>query len=326
MSILAAILVMFAQDTAYRAEEVTYRNGDVELAAVLLTPKTPGPHAAAVIIQGSGPSDRTNGWARAIAEEIVGNNVAVLLTDKRGSGASGGDWRVAGFDDLAGDALAGVAFLATRPGINRDRIGVAGLSQGGWVAPLAAARSRAIAFVIDVSGAAVSFAEQNMHEMANTAHQAGLSAESVAGVLALNRAAGRYLISGDWQAYNDARQRALSSSWSEIAAGFPSDRELPIWTFLKAAAAFDPMPYWLQVAAPVLIVYGAEDELDNVPVRESVRRLEWAFQTIGKSDARIVVIPNTGHALLTRERNRLMPEFERALADFLRDVVPHSRL
>lgn len=321
MSILAAILITFAPDTSYRAEDVTYRNGAVELAAVLMTPKTPGPHAAAVIIQGSGPSDRTNGWAKAIAEEIVGNGVAVLLTDKRGSGASGGDWRTASFEDLAGDALAGVSFLRTRSDIDGRKIGLAGLSQGGWIAPLAATGPHEIAFVIDVSGAAVSFAEQSMHEMANTARQAGLAPDGVAGVLALNRAAARYLITDDWLAYDDARKKALSTPWSKLAAGFPADRNLPIWTFLKAVAAFDPMPYWLQVDAPALIVYGEEDEADNVPVQESVRRLEWGFSTIGKTNARIVVIPQTGHALLTRERNRLMPEFTAVLADFLRAAI-----
>ena len=91
--------------------ELTYMNGEIRLAGVLLTPIESGEYPAAVLLQGSGTSDRGNGWARLIAETLVSKGVAVLLTDKRGSGLSQGDWRTSSFDDLAKDGLAGIAAL-----------------------------------------------------------------------------------------------------------------------------------------------------------------------------------------------------------------------
>lgn len=313
---LVSVRSVVAEAPAFRTEDIRYRSGEIELAALLLLPASEGRVPGAVIIQGSGASDRSNRWARTIAEELVRNGVAVLLTDKRGSGASQGNWQTTSFGDLAADALAGVELLRTRPEIDPDRVGVAGLSQGGWIAPLAAARSDRIAFVIDISGAAVSFAEQSFVEMANTARQAGLSEAQVLEVLALNRAVARYLTTGDWEAYDRARKRALETPWRQIAAGFPGSPDLPIWTFFRSVAAYDPIPYWIQLTQPVLVIYGEDDERDNVPVRESVRRLEHAFGAAGKTNYRLLVVPGTGHAIMN-EQGELMPAAREALAAWL---------
>jgi uncharacterized protein len=317
---LAIVRTAIAEAPAFRTEDVLYRNGEVELAALLMLPSSKGRVPAAVIIQGSGASDRNNRWARAIAEELVHNGVAALLTDKRGSGASKGNWQTSGFGDLAADALAGVELLRARPEIDPDRVGLAGLSQGGWIAPLAAARSDRVAFVIDISGATVSFAEQSFVEMANTARQAGLSEAQVLEVLALNRAVARYLTTGDWEAYDRARKRALETPWRQIAAGFPGSPDLPIWTFFRQAAGYDPIPYWIQLTQPVLVVYGEDDERDNVPVRESVRRLEHAFKAAGKTNYRLLVVPGTGHSVMNSQ-GELMPAMREALAAWLREQV-----
>lgn len=285
---------------AVREEAVTYES-DVRLAAVLLLPEAGQPLPAAVIVHGSGGSDRSNAWARSAAELLLARGVAVLLTDKRGSGLSGGDWRSAGFEELATDALAGVAYLRSRSEIDPARVGLLGLSQGGWIVPIAAARRPEIAFVIDLSGTSVSFAEQSYLEMSNTARQAGLSEAAVGEIVALNRAAGRFLMGGAWSDYADARAAALAGPAQPVAAGFPESRDAPVWAFLSKVVAFDPLPYWSVVDQPVFVGLGERDELDNVPVAESVRRFERIFGLVGKRNFDIVVAPGVGHALWIAE-------------------------
>jgi dienelactone hydrolase len=75
--------------------------------------------------------------------------------DKRGVGGSTGDWNMASFDDLAGDVVAAVEYVKTRSDIDPKRIGLLGVSQAGWIMPLAAVRSKDIAFLISISGAGV---------------------------------------------------------------------------------------------------------------------------------------------------------------------------
>jgi len=322
MSLVAAAAAEAQTESGIvQTSDVTYRNGSITLAALLLMPPAEQPVPAAVIIQGSGSSDRSNQWSRDIADALVCNGMAVLLTDKRGSGASGGDWRVAGFTELAVDALAGVDFLQGRPEIDRRRIGLVGLSQGGWVAPLAAARSAEVAFVVNVSGAAVSFAEQTLLEMANTARQAGLSDLLVQEVTSLNAAALRYLTTGDWEQYARLRSRLLATDAREIAAGFQASPDAPIWTFYRSVVAYDPVPYWVQLGQPVLAVYGAEDERDNVPVAESARRLEYAFRTVNKNNYRILVVRGVGHGIRDPQTHRLAAEFVDTLAAWLQSYV-----
>lgn len=311
------LLSASALDGQAREEDVRYASGELTLGALLLSPEGPGPHPAAVIAQGSGSSDRTNQWSRDMAEMLVDHGLAVLLTDKRGAGASEGDWRTAGFGELADDILAGVAFLRGRDDVDPDRVGLVGLSQGGWIVPIAAARAR-VAFVVNVSGAAVGFAEQSFHEMANTTRQAGFDERAVAGVLGLNREAGDYLITGDWEAYRRARERAMGTAWGAIAEGFPGSPDATIWTFLRKVFRYDPMPYWLQVTEPVFVVYGTEDERDNVPVAESVRRLEFAFGSADKDDYEILVVPGVGHGIRLEEHpHPLHPMFVDALGRWL---------
>jgi pimeloyl-ACP methyl ester carboxylesterase len=305
----------------YRAEDVRYQNQKIGLAALLLLPDSDKRVPGAVILQGSGASDRTNQWARAISDELVRKGIAVLLTDKRGSGKSEGNWQTSDFSDLAADAIAGVEYLRQRKEIDSERVGLVGLSQGGWVAPLAAAKSEQVAFVISVSAASVSFAEQTFTEMGNTARQAGLSEKQVHEVLELNRAAAAYATTGNWANYAKLREEALKSPWSKIAEGFPGSPDLPIWTFLRGVGGYDPIPYWIQVTEPTLILYGEKDEQDNVPVAESVRRLNHAFGLLGKQNYRIVVIPNAGHSFIDPQQRQLMPAFVEAMTSWVEEKV-----
>ena len=313
--LLLAFLMIAAAPAAAAEQSVRYRS-DIPLAAALLTPAGPGPFPALVLVQGSGASDRSNGWARDISQMLVKAGYAVLLTDKRGSGASGGDWQTAGFDALADDALAGVAFLKARREIDGRRIGLIGLSQGGRVVPIAAARSSDVAFVVNLVGDAVSFAEQSAHEMANVGKQQGLSEADQAALRALNLAAGRALISGDWTDYAQRRSAALGSGWGKIAAGFPKVGD-PIWQFYRKSFTFDPMPYWSVLPQPALIVFGEADEADNVAVAESKRRLEFGFGAAGKKNYAIRVIPGVGHTLGWKPGEGLATPARAAIVDWL---------
>src|SRR3546814_18123700 len=77
--------------------------------------------------------------------------IAVFTYDRRGSGASGTKNAGGDFTLLADDAIAAARSLKSDPRIDPRRIGTWGLSQGGWISPLAASRSPDIAFVVAVS-------------------------------------------------------------------------------------------------------------------------------------------------------------------------------
>ena len=150
-------------------EEISFKDGDVTLAGSLLLPSTPGPYPAVVFVHGSGPSSRND--YRLIASYFAANGVAALIFDKRGVGKSSGNWAASGFDELAGDALAAIETLKTRADIQPRNIGLCGMSQAGWIMPLAASRSPDVAFLISLSGPGVSPEEQGAYMVEHRVRQ-----------------------------------------------------------------------------------------------------------------------------------------------------------
>src|SRR5262249_61237218 len=125
-------------------EDVRFRSGDIQLTGIVMGPRRKGKHPAIVLVHGSGAENREYmlPWARF----LIRQGMVVLGYDKRGVGGSTGDWNTASFDDLAGDVVAAVEYLKKRSDIDPAQIGLLGISQAGWIMPLAAVWSKDIAF------------------------------------------------------------------------------------------------------------------------------------------------------------------------------------
>jgi hypothetical protein len=137
------------------------------LAGTLTMPSGRGRHGAVAFVQGSGPTTRS--YLPELAALLVRNGVAVLTYDKRGIGQSGGSYpgespTATTIDVLARDAASAARFLASEPGIDPRRVGLAGHSQAGWIIPLAASRERTVRFVVLFSGPAVTALENDIYQ------------------------------------------------------------------------------------------------------------------------------------------------------------------
>ena len=143
-------------------ETAAFQHGDVRLAGKLLRPQGPGPFPAVVLVHGSirGTRDSADLWGAFFASQ----GLAVLSYDKRGVGESTGKYVRSADEEnlqaLAGDALAGVAWLRMRVDVDGRRIGLLGGSQAGWTIPLAASESSDVAFAAIQSGPAMSVGRQ----------------------------------------------------------------------------------------------------------------------------------------------------------------------
>lgn len=167
LALIAAVALVIQSGILFiRGERVTIDAGDVTLAATIAFPRwKKGPFPAAVIVHGSGRT--TRGDLKGYARRLVPSGLAVLMYDKRGTGQSTGTYRVVRVPDskrllgeLADDAVAAVRYLKARDDIDGSRIGLVGGSQAGWIMPLAASRSEKIAFVVSISGPAVTYGQE----------------------------------------------------------------------------------------------------------------------------------------------------------------------
>lgn len=277
------------------AVDVQFRNGDVTLAGTLITPVTAGPHPAVVRIHGRGKSSRND--FRGLARILAQRGVASLIYDKRGVGESTGDHDKSGMYDFAGDALAAVDFLATRPEIDRQQIGLHGNSAGGWVAAIVANRTKVpLAFIINNVGPADSVRDQQIHTAEYSMRQSGINF-SVAEYAAAREHMGlveTFAYTGKgWVELRASVEKAKSTRWGRFV-DLPETEtyEDILWVRLNQ---YDPAADLKKIKVPFLALYGGIDYV--VPPEENVPKLERYLTEAGNRDFKIVVFPGADHGL-----------------------------
>lgn len=127
-----------------------------------------------------GAGGETPHEGRLYARHFAGKGTGAPACDKRASGESGGEDASATYEDLAADAPAAVKYLRSGPEFDDESIGLEGTSEGGWVAPVVAARDGLIAFVIVISATAESPAEQVRYGVGENVRRAGHGADIAA--------------------------------------------------------------------------------------------------------------------------------------------------
>jgi pimeloyl-ACP methyl ester carboxylesterase len=266
-------------------QNVTFMSGDLELAGTVYMPKSESPVPAVVLIHGSGRVDRSSMeyWAKIFAE----SGVAALAYDKRGVGKSQGPefaWRDYDFDDLAADAAAGAAFLETRPGIDAERIGVFGASQGGWVAPLAAKRAKHVAFMVMVSASVTTTAEDNLFERDARLKGEGFTDAEIAEVHAMHLVDLEVSRSGSrFDEFTKLWEDNKSKRWFPrvYTGNAPAGPQHDYRKWYRTVMDMDPVPVLRELSIPVLWLYG-DPSIDRFcPVNASMQALE-ALKMAGK--------------------------------------------
>ena len=288
----------------YTTQDVAYDNPEadgVRLGGTLALPQGPGPHPAVLFITGSGPQDRDESLLGhkpflVISDHLVRQGIATLRVDDRGVGASTGAFEAATMFDFAGDVRAGIDFLKTREEIDPLRIGLLGHSEGGLVAPLVAADSTDVAFIVLLSGPAVPGDEVLRLQTERVQRAMGMpesiidrARETNGKIFALVReepdperleVAVRAVIDGltpaEKQAINiDAQVAMIKSPW------------------LRAFLTYDPRTALRRVSCPVLALF-AENDL-QVPPDQSLPELERALDEGQNPDATVIELPGLNH-------------------------------
>lgn len=288
--------------TSYRREAVSFASGTERLAGVLLLPPGKGPHPVLVLVHGSGATDRNN--VLPITQFLLGHGMALLGYDKRGVGEStGGDWKTASLDELAQDAATAAAFLKTRREIDPKRIGVLGVSQGGWVAPLAASRSKDISYVISVSGPAVSPSEVERDRLEHALHARSFSEGDIQEALSLLKLReSAALEPAILTAFQEAIERVKGRKWFPLTAtpAVVDQPQLEHWRRLPPN--YDPAPVLSSLRVPVLVLFGALDQ--NVMPQKNAEKWQAALDSGGNKDRQVTVFPQANHMLLEARTGR----------------------
>ncbi|WP_441285329.1 alpha/beta hydrolase family protein [Streptomyces sp. SD11] len=302
--------------------EVTFTNGAVTLAGSVAFPcrgeaTVPG----VVLIGGSGDADRDNGtYFPPLRQQLVDAGFAVLSYDKRGVGASSGEWRRATLGDFAADAAAALAFLRAQPEVQSTRVGLFGHSEGGWVALRAGAGREDLPWVVTSGCPGVAPAVQERYELANIL-RAGPSAHAER---TLGRALDLYdsvIEAGRDGASFEELQRLLA------AAGNPSwvgrlwgEMDDSLWGFLKRKQDHDPLRDARRLRCPHLALFGAADAV--VPVAESVGLFSATAGHVERhprATLTVEVFPGADHRVQVNDKPQFAPGYLGTVARWIKN-------
>jgi uncharacterized protein len=269
LAVLAALTALASASTAgaqgvapvdvATKTDVRFPAADVTLAATLYVPAQ-APRRVPAVVLGHGSAPSTRAMMGFWTNTALRSGVAVLVFDKRGTGASTGTFErfdvsrsPIQFRQQASDLIHAVRWLARQPGIDTARIGLMGGSQAGWTMPLAAAEEPLVRFIVAGCGVPLPSGVEAAHEhYLNTLRPWSASRPSVRQV-------------------QEADAHAMD---------------------YKGEAGFDPHPVLEKLTIPVLWIFGLYDHV--IPTNLSIDRIG-EYQRAGKKNFDIHVLPFANH-------------------------------
>lgn len=283
---------IFAKRLDFKEEDVSYYTNDIKISGTLTLPLTKSPYPVIYIVNSSGPETREFGFWRTF---FAANGFAVFACDKRGVGSSSGDWRKANFTDAATDVLNGIDLLKERSDIDKKKIGIWTISQGGWVAPLVANKSKDIAFMILHSGSMTTPAEQGTQATKSQLRISHVPDKEIGEALEFLRIDQNFTRTGnDWEKLQRLYKEGVSKNVDWVWE--PASKDSWVRNWYRQIMDFDPVPSWQKVTIPVLAFFGELDiTVKPDPSREILKN---ALLKAKNSDFSIRVVPKGSHGYL----------------------------
>lgn len=300
----------------YFVEEVSYGSSEISLSGTLTLPTTTGPFPAVILIHGSSRLDRDETILGhkpflVLSDHFTRHGIAVLRFDKRGVGKSTGNYDNATIEDFCDDVATGVEYLKLRPEIIRNQIGLVGHSEGGIVAPMLAAKSSDIAFIVLLAGTGVN-GEEILCEQGRLLHRKdGVDEEMIAIDTHI-----RKIFTGI--VTKETNRDAAREQIHEALAKFVSELSENQKTWVKSHStateemikrfnspwghfyfSYEPSTALRHITIPTLVLNG---ELDLVvSPKQNLPFIEKALKEAGNKDYTIIALPELNHAFQTCE-------------------------
>jgi pimeloyl-ACP methyl ester carboxylesterase len=298
----------------YGVEDVRCANetAGVTIAGTLTLPRTEGPHPATLLISGSGPQNRDEELMGhrpflVLADHLTRQGIAVLRVDDRGTGESTGDYATATSQDFATDVMACVRYLMSRSDIDSRKVGLIGHSEGGLIAPMVAAQSNDIAFVVLMAGPGQTGEEILIAQGDLLAQASGAPPAAIE----LNRELSRQIFAivkaepDDGVASEQLRavlketmpQLMPGQTEPTIDAAIEGQLRSVLSPWFRFFLTYDPKPTLSKVRCPVLAING---ELDlQVPPVENLSAIDAALQAGGNTDYTTREVMGVNHLFQT---------------------------
>ncbi|MCP4148872.1 MAG: alpha/beta fold hydrolase, partial [bacterium] len=296
----------------YNEEEVTVQNkaANLTLAGTLTTPKSGGPFPVVLLITGSGPQNRDEEvmghkpflvWA----DTLTRQGVAVLRLDDRGTGKSTGQLRDATTKDFAGDVLAAVEFLKKHNAVDPKRIGLLGHSEGGVIAPIVAAQSNDVAFIVMLAGTGIDGAEILLLQNELLSRAAGTPEDEIKSNSKISKKV--FHVVKNERNLKSAKEKIvtiINEAYAQMSDEVKKKPGVNLEALQRGALAslapwlryficYDPATALKKIKCPVLALLGAKDL--QVTPKENHFAIKKALTEAGNKNFTVKVMPGLNH-------------------------------
>lgn len=314
----------------------------ITLAGTLVLPPGDGPFPAVVLLSTSLAEDRdatTGGFRplRVLADSLAASGIASIRWDDRGIGQSTGE-HVYQYttEDLVSDALKAIELLKGRDEIDREGIGVSGISHGGILSSFVAARSADVRFIVPLSGVVSDPFQTNMEFRRRVLERRGLPAGEMEALMELDRRALEVSLTGAGKEELTADMRTVvRREWEHL----PSEERdafqdfddyfqqswyglyLPFigTPFYRSFLELDMRSALEGVSCAAYFVFGGEDE--QIVAADAAPVIAESMAMAGNDDWAIRVFPGANH-YLTRPWGIFAPGLLNSVTTWIRD---HTR-
>jgi uncharacterized protein len=285
----------------YESEEVTFdsKAKDVKLSGTLTKPTGNS---------GSGPQDRDETLLGhkpflVLADHLTRKGIAVLRYDDRGVAKSTGKFEMATSKDFAEDTAGAVAFLKGRKDVGV--IGLIGHSEGGLIAPMVAADSQDVGFIVLLAGPGLPGDEVLLAQSELLALAMGEKKEMVAKLMAMSKKLCAAAKAGKpVKELEEMVHAGIKDMTDDEKKEFDEKKDLVLESMKDFAGpwmqfflAHDPRPVLGKVKCPILAINGSLDL--QVPSKANLEAVEKAAKAGGNLDVTTVELKGLNHLFQT---------------------------
>ena len=295
----------------YISEDITFENksAGITLAGTFTKPATGNNFPAVILISGSGAQDRNEEILGhkpflVIADYLTRQGVAVLRYDDRGTAQSTGDFSSATTADFATDVESAILWLKTRKELNKNKIGLMGHSEGGVIAPMVAARSKDVGFIVMLAGTGIRGDSLLLLQQELIYRASGMPEEMIAenrriNSLIFSKITGTNNILSQQEIVDFITTNLKSDIEKFVSEGTSADDYIQqlapslssVW--IQYFLRYNPAPALEKVRCPVFAVNGGKDL--QVPANVNLTAINNSLKKGGNKNVKIKEYPNLNH-------------------------------
>ncbi len=311
-----------AQNYSFKVDSITIPIDNSQLFAYLYVPTSSEKMPAAIVMHGGG-----NNYTRLMdvpiyfARKAAACGIVTLIYDKRGTGRSTISYPKSDFNDFVQDASTAIDYLNSHPKVDTTKIAAFGVSQGGRLVGVLAARNRKVDMIANVSGPINSVVQTRKFSTLNGIRGSNAPQELINSIITYWERHFDLLEENDSEGLTmlDEEIRELRNEYnpnwlpplSEELGNHPIENSYGL-------SFFDE---YVTVGIPWLNLYGENDQA--VDAKTSAQNLRMIQEASGNELIEITVLPNSTHGLYDTVLEKQFP-FEEEVIKWILSISPRK--